>query len=129
MMKEISSQFFTALHHVQLTVPVGAMGEAKLFYCSILNFREVRKPENLHHVPGLWLQLEEVQIHIAEEECDYRSQTRAHVAFLVNDLQEVREALQAKEVSISENVPIPGFERFDFRDPFGNRIEVMKMLP
>jgi hypothetical protein len=27
-----------------------------------------------------------------------------------------------------EGIPVPGFDRFEFRDPFGNRVELLQRL-
>jgi hypothetical protein len=31
--------------------------------------------------------------------------------------------LAALGIEATEGVPIPGYDRFEFRDPFGNRVE------
>jgi hypothetical protein len=36
-----------------------------------------------------------------------------------------RARLAAAGVTILDSVPIPGFDRFEFRDPFGNRVEMI----
>jgi hypothetical protein len=35
---------------------------------------------------------------------------------------------EENSIDIIEGVPIPGFERFEFRDPFGNRVEMIQDL-
>jgi hypothetical protein len=32
----------------------------------------------------------------------------------------------ASGFEIGDAVPLPGFERFEFRDPFGNRVELIQ---
>lgn len=32
------------------------------------------------------------------------------------------------QIDIFDSVPIPNFERFEFRDPFGNRVEIIKPI-
>jgi len=34
--------------------------------------------------------------------------------------------LEAAGIHIGVSVPIPGFARFEFRDPFGNRVEIIQ---
>jgi len=36
--------------------------------------------------------------------------------------------LKEHGIEILDSVPIPGYERFEFRDPFGNRVECIKPL-
>jgi hypothetical protein len=34
--------------------------------------------------------------------------------------------LIALGIEVVEGIPIPGYDRFEFRDPFGNRVEFME---
>jgi hypothetical protein len=45
---------------------------------------------------------------------------------LVEDLAGWRERLGRAAVAIEESIPIPGYNRFEFRDPFGNRVEFIE---
>jgi hypothetical protein len=42
-----------------------------------------------------------------------------------DDLAAWRTRLVAHGTTILESVPIPGYDRFECRDPFGNRLEVL----
>jgi hypothetical protein len=44
----------------------------------------------------------------------------------VDDLAFWRERLIANGRTIIEGIPIPGYDRFEFRDPFGNRVEFLQ---
>jgi hypothetical protein len=44
----------------------------------------------------------------------------------VNDLRGCREKLQAAGIEPKDGIPIPGYDRFEFRDPFGNRVEFLE---
>lgn len=57
-----------------------------------------------------------------------RLQTKAHLAYEVENLNEVEKLLINKGIEILESVAIPGYERFEFRDPFGNRVECIKPI-
>jgi hypothetical protein len=46
----------------------------------------------------------------------------------VDDLEQWREKLSAAGCSIQDGIPIPGMERFEFRDPFGNRVEFLQRI-
>lgn len=116
----------TRLNHVQITVPAGAEDAARAFYCELLGLQEIAKPESLQGRGGLWLALGDQQIHIGTEPDFDRTQTKAHVAYEVEGLANWRERLEAAGVRILESVPIPGFDRFEFRDPFGNRVEFIE---
>jgi hypothetical protein len=47
----------------------------------------------------------------------------------VANLDEVRAWLTAQEVTIEAASPIDGRQRFFFRDPFGNRLELLQFTP
>lgn len=111
------------LHHAQITIPKGAEAEARAFYCDLLGLEEIPKPDSLAGRGGFWVKLSDQQIHIGTEDGFDRYSTKAHLAYQVVDLPAWREKLTAYGVKIEEQIPIPGLERFEFRDPFGNRVE------
>lgn len=116
------------VHHAQITIPVGAETEAREFYCAFLGLKEVPKPESLKTRGGFWLEIGGFQIHVGTETDFDRTKTKAHVAYLVEDLNSMREKLQNRGIKILEGVPIPEYERFEFHDPFGNRVEFLEKI-
>ena len=50
------------------------------------------------------------------------------IAYAVTDLGLWKVALTENDIVYSEGIPIPGFDRFEFRDPFGNRVEMIQAL-
>lgn len=115
-----------AAHHVQVSIPVGAETQAREFYCGILGMREIPKPESLLGRGGFWLELDGFQIHFGTEDGIDRSKSKAHVAYLVSDLNEWRNRLAANGFMVTDGIQIPNYTRFEFRDPFGNRIEFLE---
>ncbi len=116
----------TSVHHVQVSIPVGAEDEARGFYCGILGLTEIPKPESLAGRGGFWLELDGFQIHFGAEDSVDREKTRGHVAYLVEDLEHWKAKLVSNGCTVSDGVPIPQFRRFEFRDPFGNRVEFLE---
>jgi catechol 2,3-dioxygenase-like lactoylglutathione lyase family enzyme len=116
------------IHHVQITIPRGAEGAARDFYCRLLGLRETPKPSSLQDRGGFWLDVGEQQLHVGVEDGVNRAGTKAHLAYQVDDLCVWRERLAAAAVQVIESVPIPGFERLEFRDPFGNRVELIQPI-
>ena len=116
------------LHHAQITIPSGAEEQGRHFYCALLGLPEIEKPESLRGRGGFWLQVGDRQVHIGSEDGVERQTTKAHLAYAVSDLQGWRECLQSQGITIQEGVPIPGYERFEFRDPFGNRVEFIEAI-
>ena len=117
------------LHHAQITVPRGQEQAARDFYCRVLGLAEVEKPDPLKPRGGLWLSLGDLQIHIGAEDNVDRPATKAHLAYQVDDLPAWRRLLEAAGAPVLDSVPIPGYDRFEFRDPFGNRVELIQVLP
>lgn len=116
------------LHHAQITIPKGAEKEGKDFYCGILGLSETEKPESLKGRGGFWLKVGDRDVHIGTEDGFDRSKTKAHLAYQVDDISHWRNVLEKNNIQILEGVPIPGFERFEFRDPFGNRVEMIQAI-
>ncbi|HVF31070.1 MAG TPA: VOC family protein [Pyrinomonadaceae bacterium] len=116
-----------ALHHAQITVPKGAEDEARRFYCGLLELNEVSKRIELAGRGGFWLEIGDRQLHIGTEDDVERSATKAHIAYEVEDLETWREKLTASGIPVKDGIQIPGMRRFEFRDPFGNRIEFLQV--
>jgi catechol 2,3-dioxygenase-like lactoylglutathione lyase family enzyme len=114
------------IDHVQITVPAAGVASARAFYCGLLGLPEVAKPDVLRGRGGFWLQVGALQVHVGTEDGVERRATKAHVAYAVRDLAEWRGRLAASGIDVLEGVPIPGVQRFEFRDPFGNRVEFVQ---
>ncbi len=114
------------IHHAQITIPKGEEQTARDFYCAFLGLKEIAKPESLQNRGGFWMELGDLQIHVGTEDDFDRTKTKAHLAYQVEDLDGWREKLKSVNVKIIEGVPIPNYSRFEFRDPFGNRVEFLE---
>ena len=114
--------------HAQITIPVGAENAAREFYCEFLGLQEVPKPESLQGRGGFWLEIGGFQIHVGTETDFDRTKTKAHVAYLVENLEALRVKLESRGIKILEGIPIPDYSRFEFRDPFGNRVEFLEAV-
>lgn len=116
------------LHHAQITIPKGAEEKGKRFYCNVLGLKEIEKPDSLKGRGGFWLKVGDRDVHVGTEDDFDRTTTKAHLAYLVNDISHWKGVLEQNDIQIIEGVPIPGFDRFEFRDPFGNRVEMIQEL-
>ena len=122
----MTQQRLERVNHIHITVPTEALSAARHFYCDVIGLTEVPKPEELTVYPGFWLQLDGLQLHVGgEDNAVDRWASGAHIAIQVEDLEERRSRLQAFGVALKEMVFYPGFERFEYRDPFGNRMELI----
>lgn len=114
------------VQHAQITIPKGAETQAREFYCAFLGLKEIEKPESLQGRGGFWMELNNFQIHVGTEDNFDRRQTKAHLAYQVESLENWRVKLQEKGIKPLDGIPIPNFRRFEFRDPFGNRVEFLE---
>lgn len=113
------------LHHAQITIPKDTEEKGKDFYCRVLGLKEIEKPAALQGRGGFWLQVGDRQVHIGTEDGFDRLTTKAHLAYQVEDVNYWRKILKENNIEVLESVPIPNFDRFEFRDPFGNRVEII----
>ena len=116
------------VHHAQITIPKSAENQARKFYCEVLGLKQVPKPESLQNRGGFWLEIGGFQVHVGTEDDFDRTKTKAHLAYKVENLEMWRGKLEASEIKIIEGIPIPGYNRFEFRDPFGNRVEFLEAV-
>lgn len=116
------------LHHAQITVAPSDEGRARDFYCGVLGLKEIPKPLSLKSRGGFWLQAGDCQVHVGIEDSAHRSATKAHIAYEVDDIAAWRTKLADSGIRPLDSVPIEGHERFEFRDPFGNRVEFIRPI-
>jgi len=113
----------TGIHHVNLPVPPDTSEPIAAFYIDVLGFHRISKPEGGR--PGVWLELPTgVQLHLSER--DGENHPDAHIAFLVDDFDDLRARLDkvGAEFHSAEDVFGTGGRGFT-RDPGGNRIELI----
>ncbi|KMY21428.1 VOC family protein [Bacillus pumilus] len=116
---------FVGIDHVQLAAPKGSEEKARLFFGGILGMEEIPKPSNLAKRGGVWFQCGHHQLHIGIQD-HFQAAKKAHPAFLVKSLSELKKALLNHHISIREDEPLEGAIRFYVEDPFGNRIEFLE---
>lgn len=111
------------LHHVNVTVPPGRSQPIAAFYCDVLGFTPVARPENER--AGVWLQMSDgTQLHLSEREgAPHPDQ---HFALIVEDLSAVRVRLGEAGATFqpADDVFGTGGRGFVY-DPAGNRVELI----
>ena len=126
-MSEIANRWILSIDHVQVTAPPELEDAVLFLYGKVLGLQEVIKPENLKGNGGVWYALRDIQIHVSTEKQPNNQASRRHICFRVRDLNSFEEYLKAHGVEIiSDQNPIPGWNRFYIRDPGGNRIEIIE---
>jgi catechol 2,3-dioxygenase-like lactoylglutathione lyase family enzyme len=114
------------IDHVQIAAPEGCETAARDFYGSILGLKEIEKPAALHGRGGCWFECGSQQLHIGVEK-HFRPARKAHPAFAIFHLDELRETLTACGVKVVEDDHLPGAHRFYAEDPWGNRLEFVEV--
>jgi hypothetical protein len=64
-------------------------------------------------------------VHLGVEQ-DFIPARKAHPAFLVEGLPELRRRLTDRGFEIEQQAQLPGYRRFHAFDPFGNRLELLE---
>ncbi|SDT34370.1 hypothetical protein SAMN05444162_3901 [Paenibacillaceae bacterium GAS479] len=120
---------FYGLDHVQLAAPEGCEAEARIFFNGLLGWTEIPKPDALRKRGGVWFQCGTHQVHVGVQK-DFVPATKAHPAFHVQHLDELRSYLQQKDIGVidDEARTDEGVIRFYLNDPFGNRLEFLEWL-
>lgn len=113
------------IHHVQVAMPAGGEERARRFYGELLGFGELPKPANLARRGGVWFGTGNLALHIGVDPA-FRAATKAHVAYRVAGLSELRQRLTEAGCTPVDDEPLPGYERFYVDDSFGNRVELLE---
>lgn len=115
----------TGIDHVQIAIPAGKEDEARRFYVDVLGFHEIPKPAEQAKRGGCWFELGRLKLHLGVDK-DFHPATKAHVAFLTDNLAGLAAEAKKSGYRLAEDVPVEGYDRLFVFDPFGNRIELMQ---
>lgn len=115
------------LHHVQFAIPPGREEDARAFYVGVLGLEALNKPAELAVRGGCWFRLGDVEIH-AGADPEFKPPTpKAHLAFQVEDLDAIRRRLEDAGARLEMAVALSDRDRFFAYDPFGHRLEFIKI--
>lgn len=114
------------IDHIQIAAPRGCEQAAREFYGSLLGLKELQKPPLLAARGGCWFECGSQQVHIGVEQ-DFRPARKAHPAFAVDNLDELRAAFESRGVEVVADENLPGTRRFYAEDPWGNRLEFVEI--
>ncbi len=105
-------------------MPAGREAEAEAFYCGLLGFVVVPKPEPLASRGGRWFASGDVQVHLGVDP-DFRPARKAHLALVVDGFDTLLSHLADATVAWKWDDELPGVRRCYVDDPFGNRLELI----
>jgi glyoxylase I family protein len=118
-----------AVHHLSFTVP--DLAEARSFWCDLLGFTDIDRPDL--GFPGSWLRGFGTEVHLLELAAYSRESEgalnpgRNHVAFRVDDLDAVRARLKAAGLQVLESRA--GIPQIFVLSPGANVIEFIQPEP
>ena len=115
-------------NHIQLAAPLNSEADSRRFYGELLGLPEIPKPPELAKRGGVWFACGDQQLHIGVE-TDFRPARKAHPAFSVIELDELRARIEAAGFQTESDDKLPGYRRFYAHDPFGNRLEFLEPVP
>lgn len=115
------------MHHVQVAMPENGQANARAFYGDLLGFIEIERPGSLADRPGVWFRTGNLDLHVGVEQ-EFAPARKAHIAYVVDDLEVLKKRLEAAGLPIIYDVPLPGFDRIHTTDIFGNRLELLTPL-
>lgn len=118
---------YESIDHIQLAAPKNSEAKARKFFVDLLGFQEIEKPELLKKNGGAWFIAGTIQLHIGVE-ADFIPAKKAHPAFHVKNIGKLKEYLDKKNVSYTDDNRLPGANRFYLEDPFGNRLEFLEWI-
>jgi catechol 2,3-dioxygenase-like lactoylglutathione lyase family enzyme len=114
------------LQHVSITVPRDGVYDARRSYGELLGLAERDVPPKLDPNDFVWFRVGgDLELHVmlrGEPEHDGR-----HFCLVVDELEELRDRLEAAGFETEDPTPILGRPRFFCRDPFGNLVELTRI--
>ncbi|HRW08020.1 MAG TPA: VOC family protein [Caldilineaceae bacterium] len=113
------------LQHISVPRPPGSDSVARHFYGELLGLEEMTPPKALADLHVIWYRLGgETELHLLTEAPTGQDHSGRHFCLAVDDVEALRERLEAGGVAVVGDIPIPGRPRYFCRDPFGNLIEI-----
>jgi catechol 2,3-dioxygenase-like lactoylglutathione lyase family enzyme len=113
------------LQHISVPRPPHSDVAARRFYGDLLGLAELEPPKALADLHVIWYQLGgETELHLLTEEPMGQDHSGRHFCLAVDDVEALRERLEAAGVAVVGTTIIPGRPRYFCRDPFGNLVEI-----
>ena len=114
---------FEKIDHVTVNYPQGGEAVSLDFYRNILQLEEI--PSLV--AKAKWFKMGGIELHVSPGDIENKLSSR-HAAFVVSNLDAAKQYLEDKGVAIQYSDDIEGRKRFFFRDPFGNRFELVEYI-
>lgn len=113
------------LQHISVPRPPGSDVAARHFYGDVLGLTELTPPKALADLQVIWYGLGgDTELHLLTEEPRGQDPSGRHFCLAVDNVEALRERLEAAGVAVVGTTRIPGRPRYFCRDPFGNMVEI-----
>ncbi|MCC6572982.1 MAG: VOC family protein [Planctomycetes bacterium] len=122
----MSREPVSAINHVQVAAPPELEAAAVAFYRDVLGLRPIPKTEGADSPRGGWFSAGNIELHVGIQEKGFSPAAKAHVAFMVPDLEALKSRLEKAGRPIRPGGEMPAYRRFFSEDPCGNRLEFMQ---
>jgi catechol 2,3-dioxygenase-like lactoylglutathione lyase family enzyme len=117
------------LQHVTITFTPGQEQRLRAFYLDVIGFREKPVPRIIKPLGWIWFHTgdERVELHCVPSPERVPEDSIHHFCLQIDELEGCRTRLQHAGYRIEEARPLPFRSRFFTRDPFNNRIEIVRV--
>jgi len=117
------------LQHTSIPMPPGGREEAHRFYTEVMGLKRIPTPASMDSGRILWFAVgnDGDELHLFTEVSAHTGMSGTHVCLVVDDLEAMRQKLEAEGIEIGSEPDVPFRPRFSFRDPFGNKIEITEI--
>ncbi len=113
------------LQHISVPRPPGSDVAARHFYGDVLGLTELTPPKALADLNVIWYGLGgDTELHLLTEEPMGQDHSGRHFCLAVDNVEALRERLEAAGIAMVGTTRIPGRPRYFCRDPFGNMVEI-----
>ena len=116
-----------SIDHVQLAIPPGGEDAARAFYGTLLGLSERPKPDEMAKRGGCWFERGDLKVHLGVEH-PFAPAQKAHIAFRVDDVAGLATRARDMGFEVASDRNLPGYERVFIFDPFGNRLEFLRLV-
>ena len=111
--------------HIQLAFPPGGIEKVREYFVGVWGMTEDERPPSLDRREGAWFRKDSCIIHVGFDP-NFIPQKKAHLAIIVDDIDNFAENLLAHGFEVRWNESIDNVKRFFTDDPYGNRIEIIR---
>jgi catechol 2,3-dioxygenase-like lactoylglutathione lyase family enzyme len=116
-----------AINHINVSVREGQMAAGREFYKNVLGLTEVDLPNQMTNDRSAWFRIGSTEVHLSIDAEFDPATTKVHIAYEVENIEDAIKHIEAQNIEVRKLKLLDQYIRYDFRDPFNNRIELMQL--